>query len=842
MKVLALLGLVTRYWLLIQGQAIPNGKPLPSVVATNGIKITHLKDKIVYQSTLPTFFKADWKVKGVIELPNLVLVTPNYTGPTPSALLEITEVNTTTVPFKIELVNRNLTKLNNSKFISSNRLVINAQDDIAEHTGYERGPYGPPNDGKGVKVNIRNRKMMTRREARNVLRDKRRAVQDLRYQIRRSMLNTTLLEETPFYIHSSGEMMPTLSRQKRGILSFCCDVAYQSDLQEVKVDEERIEDYMKMVKFSLTGEQQEISNLQHTVTNLNSAVEDDMKILKKDLWAVFLRMKDENVDMHKLVEVQTHLIDSLNFLLMQSEYTHRNISVAECRSKHIPHLIVTMNLLRDRIQNISRELFTKNSEYELAIPKEKYGTYYKHELASCLVSNDSMMIQIKIPLKKKKTEWILYSVDPMAFAYNNSICHFEGLPSFIAVSSERQVRSLNPSHYHHCTQSDFSLCYLPQFPQQYQYNEKCMTSLFFGSSMKQITTYCKFMCTKTTTPVITQISAHEFSILNPSYQALTLSVTCENETSNYQDQISAIGSYTLNLPCRCKASVTNRVAVYEQPYQIRAPYPCIVNATTVIRTALTIPIYWLKEKSYFVHSDTHQYLSLHDGNLTDLLESDLSHLHGIDVQDQLDKINVTLALQNLEVPKLFNMNIRTTSWVVYISILIAYFLLWILIYLQIRMYCCNRVPHNPQWETMQQQWENQQLLMQQHVLTMQRMSGWSVSNQSHLMNRQQSLPTDPVAQREPSVERSGEMLSTEEREAHALTQPTSSHSRGTSVTRSEGLRRSAERERERGAEYVEMEDRSLKAGAGSSCIQGPPLPVKRNKHRSTTPGARTGTH
>jgi hypothetical protein len=451
-------------------------------------------------------------------------------------------------------------------------------------------------------------------------------------------------------------------RETTGFLRWCCDAVYRSELEEFNVDKARIESYMEVVKQSLTGEQQEIVKITKGLEDADNQTEENMRIIRGKLEQAMEKITGESSDIIHLGEIQKHLIDSVDFLLEQSELMKRNISMTECRLKHIPRLIVNRETLKNQLKTLAKGLEGQKTQdqYELAIPYQEAGKYYQHEIAMCLTTNDSLFIQVKVPIKKKDIIWEMYEIKVMPFVYNGSICHFEGIPAHVAISSDEQIRYITSSQHSECLVETHHLCYLEQYPVLYQIKEQCVRLLRYGAALTKILEECNFVCTKHSKPIITQTTSMEFTILNPTLHILHLEVSCLNVKPE-KFKIPAIGSHILQLHCDCFAILTNPTGMEQIKVKIDPPYPCAKEDSKISSLTHSIPIYWLKEKHHFVTDSAQPYVSTHDFNLSSLIDDDLTHLHGINVKERLDTINTTLALNNLKVPVLFDMTLKEVS-------------------------------------------------------------------------------------------------------------------------------------------------------------------------------------
>jgi hypothetical protein len=473
----------------------------------------------------------------------------------------------------------------------------------------------------------------------------------------------------PLLVKNRGKRSPS------GILFSCCDVVYHSDIKALEVDRDELKFYMKQSKAIAAGEQTEINENKDVLKLLSNKTEDDMRIIQDKFKAAFERIVGEGSELSGMHDVMAHTITSINYLLLQNEYAKRNISLAECRSQHIPHFIVTQQLLLDDLNELAEKLKVTGF-YELAIPISELGTYYRHPMAFCVKSNETLMVQLKVPLVRVKQSWRIHSLHIRPFVYNSSICVFEGLPNFIGVSSDKQIRYINPYQHSECVLRGYQLCFLEQFPTEYQPRETCVKKLFYGATVSEIMKVCQFTCVKHTEPLVTQLSSMKFSILNPTQFEVILQLTCDETNPNKNITIPKIGSYSLELPCSCNGLLISPTNNHFRLIKITPPYPCSPNDTKKLTIDHTIPIYWLKEKTYFVKDKAEHYVTSHDFNLSHLIDEDLSQLHGINIEDRLNAINITAAIENLDIPTLFKSTYGTTySYTLPVMIILLY--VWI---------------------------------------------------------------------------------------------------------------------------------------------------------------------
>src|SRR5438874_704925 len=341
-----------------------------------------------------------------------------------------------------------------------------------------------------------------------------------------------------------------LTRKRKCILSLCCDVMYRSDLKELHLSKQRIEDYMEKIKSSITGEESQIVALQKTLTKIDLQVDTDMDILKSRLNAITSGLKTEVQDLDVMHNTQLHLTHTINHLITEIEYAHRNISLAECRNKHIPHFIIKKEQLRNKLFEIQQTLINDKVLFELAIPAREVSSYYKLEVAECSFGNDSIFVELTVPLKRQREDYTVYKVTVQPFIYQGKVCHYEGMAKYIAVSSTQAIRVLNAEDNSDCINNKDRLCLITQYPRHYQQETKCIKTLIFQSSQAEAIKLCNFECHKQEDPVITQMDSTHYAILNPRETPVKATVKCQGKRQAKKEQvfkIGSVGSYEMKL-------------------------------------------------------------------------------------------------------------------------------------------------------------------------------------------------------------------------------------------------------------------------------------------------------
>jgi len=488
-------------------------------------------------------------------------------------------------------------------------------------------------------------------------------------EIKKAERLTSIIPANLLYHDKDSGLQVYATRTKRapGFLSYCCDVLYHSDIINLESNTRDIHDYMEKVKMTMTAEQQEIMSMMSTVKEVNFHLDDTVKTLQRQFFTTANKIMGEAQDIQDLFAIQSDLIHTANLLTRHITYNSRNISVAECRNGHIPHLLVTQRELLDYLIKYKQVLKRDGGKYELAISETELSKYYSYDLASCTKNATSLLINLKIPLRRVDVKWTIYSVTPVGFVHEGKICSLASTPQFVAISNKQHVRIIDPVLHSDCAQSKHTLCFLPQFNQQFIPGEKCIKLIYFGATIAQITKACKFTCEEHDEPVIIQLGPTEYAILNPTSNILTLEFRCEqNIALPTKHKIPSVGTHLLSsLPCHCRAEIWDHKNHLAEPMTIYPPYPCQKNNTEELRLIHSIPAYWLKQKDLIVRDTTagHQ-VSSQNYNLSALINEDLTHLHGVNVSQQFKQLlNVTNLLSKVRVPGLLNVTFATHSWI-----------------------------------------------------------------------------------------------------------------------------------------------------------------------------------
>jgi len=150
------------------------------------------------------------------------------------------------------------------------------------------------------------------------------------------------------------------------------------------------------------------------------------------------------------------------------------------------------------------------------------------------------------------------------------ICSLTDVPSIIAVDeishtifpfSETDLEKCNPFQ-------SKDLCYIPQFPTSFYPHMKCLETLFFSSSTKDIITHCNYKCQTTKTPVVQYIDHQRYAVTNVD----SVTTNCNGTISTHP--LDKPGSLFINLPCNCKA-------YHNDAMLIDSVYPCAEKWTSL---------------------------------------------------------------------------------------------------------------------------------------------------------------------------------------------------------------------------------------------------------------------
>lgn len=104
----------------------------------------------------------------------------------------------------------------------------------------------------------------------------------------------------------------------------------------------------------------------------------------------------------------------------------------------MPTTIVSLSKLKSDLLSLTNSI--QEDGYELIISVDEVTKYLKLEIADCIISDDNILVHLKIPIKRQGSQWRLYEVLAVPFAWENKTCTIQHAAPFLAVPRRRGFR------------------------------------------------------------------------------------------------------------------------------------------------------------------------------------------------------------------------------------------------------------------------------------------------------------------------------------------------------------------------------------------------------------------
>lgn len=100
---------------------------------------------------------------------------------------------------------------------------------------------------------------------------------------------------------------------------------------------------------------------------------------------------------------------------------------------------------------------------ELAIPDDNINLYFHTKTVICSTYEDTIEIEVKIPLRKKGGKFSLHQFVPITFkSHDNKLCSWEQEPAMVIFEEkEKTVKVASGNELDKCNTND-PICYVPQ--------------------------------------------------------------------------------------------------------------------------------------------------------------------------------------------------------------------------------------------------------------------------------------------------------------------------------------------------------------------------------------------
>ena len=290
---------------------------------------------------------------------------------------------------------------------------------------------------------------------------------------------------------------------------------------------------------------------------------------------------------YEAIITQTHTFKNIEWLTWMSNkklHSPRDFEnlVNACQTRKLNPFLWNISEVAEMISLVSNRL--KETDYELVINVTDAARLFNFPILECVISCTKALIAVKLPIVKKELNYVMYSLQPLIFAYYDEACYIQLPVKEIIVATDRHFKKRVPVSDLLTTTCDLTtevLCLTRSLKSKELSSYQCMLALVQNDA-EQIRSSCIMKCIPSNG--LTRFHHLNFTattiLAKPQYKVTIRCSEFEIPIKNLQ----AVGSLVLELACGCQVKLEN--------YTFKANTPCITETGDHGRFQILYPVAW----------------------------------------------------------------------------------------------------------------------------------------------------------------------------------------------------------------------------------------------------------
>ncbi|XP_065213114.1 uncharacterized protein LOC135840476 isoform X1 [Planococcus citri] len=419
-------------------------------------------------------------------------------------------------------------------------------------------------------------------------------------QLQQTRFDAKILNE-----HSRRKRSFLLGKLYGNFLEFCCDVVTKDDLYPLFVNQQELTANYKNLKEALIETHADIFNISTELKSFSKLIHANIEMITQTIDTLSTTLEK----FADLFAADRSTYPVLISILEKTFYNSFFSSIIEhCKEHKLPSSIISPESLKYYIEVLKTNIEKFN--YTIAIPTSEILEYYTRSITHCQISEQQILLEIRVPLKKINSDWKLFKYTPIYFRNKEELCILNTEQMLIAFDSGKQIiREITGTALKKCDLSR-QLCFLDYFDSTYE-SPECAKSLILGKQLQELNTVCNFKCehmhSKT---IIRKIQENIYIISNPQ-KFLFLHNSSKSDTIPLEINYNQSGAIKIQLPCDFELLLKT-----DEETQILIPqgFPCIKTSENTLHLNRLLPLQWTKLDNSKI--DFHPFSPLKFKNIT----------------------------------------------------------------------------------------------------------------------------------------------------------------------------------------------------------------------------------
>jgi len=363
------------------------------------------------------------------------------------------------------------------------------------------------------------------------------------------------------------------TRSRRGLIdplrttlaslaNWCCGLATERQFTQLFANQEDIVDAVKSVRDSVHENHRKYMTLSSNVQDMSEKLNENFKNIKDQ----FDTYKAKFKNMDHFTESWSEMVSQtlVQLFARNVEQTRQGMRAAildDCRNSLIPSMVVSQDHLVEELENIQTEI--EKEGWTLSIPISSPSSYYQHKISECIISDTTILIKVKVPLRRIEPKYELFKFLSVPQGYQKRTCVLLIDDVHLAISADGQeILPISGDARRFCEVSaghGSNLCFLPRRPSQITFSSNCAELIYHGASIEELFSVCAYRCLPESHPIVTAVNFEVYVITNPQPN---ITIVCDDEKITVpEDHLDSPGSLEITLKCDCALHMSGKLII-----------------------------------------------------------------------------------------------------------------------------------------------------------------------------------------------------------------------------------------------------------------------------------------
>lgn len=384
-------------------------------------------------------------------------------------------------------------------------------------------------------------------------------------------------------------------RPKRGLkflgeaLKWCCTTLIEEDGNKLLTNERTLKHNYDELKDALIDEHKDILSFSKDVQISIQDIHSLMNLLDTKLSEIHTEVDNKFSPIEqrqRTFDLYIHISTIMfNYLV---EYHKISSVLQSCKNHQLPSILVSQDILKNDLTKLEKTASKLNQE--LTLPISNLIPYYHLKLINCHIINNQLEVELKVPLKIKKTEFQLYEYTPLKFrSHDFQLCEWaQDTATLIFEVNTQAVYTLMGKDLQECNPQKH-LCKVPQTRTSNQVPQ-CARSLFLEKQLNEILKTCVFQCEPNHKELIVkQIGPEKFALTN-AMSNLSVYDILQNTFTPLDLNTSLPGTLLITLSCTLE--LHQSISPNETQIIIPSGFPCLKDYKKPLAIVHHLPVLW----------------------------------------------------------------------------------------------------------------------------------------------------------------------------------------------------------------------------------------------------------